>query len=311
MRRVANVHLLVVGVIVAVIGCHTDLGGDPEADTGAGLDAGLDATDPHDQAAPTPTMRVAAIQWDHTKDVATISILDMIKKAAAGGAELVVTPSEVGNIGSEPAPSVGDEPLAAGSAWKVGSIMYTMARAAVDNQITLVFTLWTVDSTTSPETSYHSSVAIDDKGKVIARHDQFHLSWLTEGTSLATSFFDYRGSKVGLMIGNDAVCLNILMVTTGCTQHHVDMLKKYLAAKPRVVLLHTNLYGGKDGYGSYPAWGFLVARALKAWLVVGNQRKEPYGKGGGIFKPDGSTLAFDQADKGPVVVFGNIPLPSS
>ena len=278
----------------------------PEADSSVAVKDSATAT----------TLKVAAIQYTSFDYILVSGCFDdvcglshYVREAAGKGAKLVVTPEYFqGKKGTDPAPARGDTP-AKDKRWKEGSAIHDLAALADELNITLVFALTTLDG----GKKHNTALAVDGEGKVLARHHKFQLfgtevSTYTAGASVEQSFFSTPAGLAGLMICADAQCIVTgLTVTADCTSHSVTLTKAYFARKPRLVLFSSFWSVGP----SNATWWSLavqkkVAKDGKVWLVAANTTKGD-GKGGGIWKPDGTKLATSEAVK-PTVVYGDIPL---
>ncbi len=308
-------------LLLALAGCDTTL--EAAADVVVNPDQGVDIGGGVDQLVPDqlpPTgLEVAAIQYypmQHAQvdDCGTsmCAIRHLVQEAAKEGARLVLLPDHVlGGVGSvDTMPLVGDKP-ATDSKYRQGSPVKAMALLADDEEVTLVFN---VNAGDQPAIKYHTSLAIDCSGKVIARHFKFQLlslgelGNLTAGTSVAESCFDTLAGKACMLAGMDAGCIvkDNKVGGTDCTQHGVDMLKDFAAHKPDIVLFAT----AWEATGANPVWQIpivmkKIATHFGAWVVGANITLSP-GQGGGIWKPDG-TPVDTYSGTTPKVVYGTIP----
>ena len=300
-----STSLLVFATAMMLSGCPSGDGDDPTADGSA----------PTPDSAVAATLMVAAIQYTSFDYILVSGCFDDVcglshyVRQAAGKAKLVVTPEYFqGKKGTDPAPAVGDRPVK-DTRWKKGSAIHDLAALADELNITLVFALTTVDS----GKKYNTALAVDSEGKVVARHFKYQLfgsevSSYTAGTTVNHSFFDTPAGRAGLMICADAQCVVTGMkVSQDCTSHAVKLTKDFFAKKPRLVLFSSFWSVGP----SNPTWWSLavqkkVAKDGKVWLVAANTTKGD-GKGGGIWKPDGTKLETTEAIK-PSIVYGAIPL---
>ncbi len=287
-------------------GCSSDDGKDPAADAG---------TSTPDAPAAT-TLKVAAIQYTSFDYILVAGCFDdvcglthHVRQAAKAGAKLVVTPEYFqGKNGAEPAPAVGDRP-AKDKRWKKEAAISALSALADELNITLVFSLTTVDG----GKKHNTALAVDSAGKVAARHFKFQLfgsevSSYTAGDTVAHSFFDTPAGRAGLMICADSQCVITGMnVTADCTAHALKLTKDFFAQKPALVLFSSFWSVGPKN----PTWWSLavqkkVAKDGKVWLIAANTTKGD-GKGGGIWKPDGTALETTDAVK-PSIIYGELPL---
>ena len=289
-----------------LMGCSSDDGQDP------GDDAGPVTPD----APAAIPLKVAAIQYTAFDFILVAGcfddvcgLTDYVRKAAKEGAKLVVTPEYFqGKEGTEPAPAVGDRP-AKDARWKKTAAISALSALADELNITLVFSLTTVDA----GKKHNTSLAVDGEGKVAARHFKYQLfgsevSSYTAGDTVAHSFFDTPAGRAGLMICADAQCVVTGMTTTtDCTAHALKLTKDFFARKPALVLFSSFWSVGPKN----PTWWSMavqkkVAKDGKVWLIAANTTKGD-GKGGGIWKPDGTALETTDEVK-PSIVYGDIPL---
>ncbi len=301
-----NRTLFILATALALCGCLSDDGDAPTADSGAVTP---------DSAAPT-SLEVAAIQYTSFDYILVSGCFDdvcglthYVREAAGKGAKLVVTPEYFqGKKGTDPAPAVGDTP-AKDARWKKGTAIHDLSALADELGVTLVFSLTTVDN----GKKHNTALAVDGGGKVVARHFKYQLfgsevSSYTTGADVAHSFFDTPAGKAGLMICADAQCIVTgLTVTQDCTSHAAKLTKDYFAQKPRLVLFSSFWSVGPKN----PTWWSMavqkkVAKEGKVWLIAANTTKGD-GKGGGIWKPDGTKLKTSEEVK-PNIVYGEIPL---
>ena len=265
---------------------------------------------------PATTLKVAAIQYTSFDYILVSGCFDdvcglthYIRQAASQGAKVVVTPEYFqGKSGSDPAPAVGDSPVK-DARWKKGTAIHDLAALADELEITLVFSL----TTETGGKKYNTALAVGRDGKVLARHYKFQLfgtevSTYTAGDSVLQSFFHTPAGLAGMMICADAQCMVTGLTTSAdCTGHAVKMTQDYFAKKPRLVLFSSFWSVGPKN----PTWWSLavqkkVARDGKVWLIAANTTKGD-GKGGGIWKPDGTALETTDEVK-PSIVYGDIPL---
>jgi len=322
--------------LMLLAGCDTKLEADPDVLVS---DQGVDQIAPDQGGGPDLTVadgplptayKVAALQYNETDQSSvsactsatdgTCGVVHFVKEAAQQGAKLVVVPSYATYpspllyvASPEALPAVGDAPLT-DSRWPADTLVHTMAQTAVDEQITLAFTAVTAEGNAPNQSIRNTVLVVDTNGKVLAVHNVFQYMsgsepWATEGTSLATSFYDSPIGKVGLLANADVQCIVTgMIVTTDCTQHARDMLLAFTQEKPDVVLLLTKWIGAAS-----PKWQALavfstVATAgLDAWVIAANQRQEPWGNGGGMWRPDGTEERTVKSAV-PTVVYADLPL---
>jgi predicted amidohydrolase len=319
---------LVAALLVAA--CSSEPGSKPDtrpdlARTDASADLRRDIASKPEALSPDVPQgyRVAAIQYGNG-DFASVAgctdnlcgIKHYVGEAAKSGAQLVLTPeyafqkeidalivSEV-----DPAPSIGDN-LASDAKWKIGSLIKAQAQLAVDNKITLVFEWPTKDGGGAV---HETAIAVDPTGKVIARHYKFQLygaetKHFVPGTSIEESIFTSTAGKAGILLGADVHCVNANMtVTNECTASALDMTTKFFAQPPTIVLFTTQWTVANTG-----AWGVhnvaqKMAKDRSAWVLCSNTTALP-GRGGGIWKPDGTAIEAITPDK-PAIVYATIPI---
>jgi predicted amidohydrolase len=282
----------------------------------------LDATPPVADQAPLTSYKVAAVQYGGEyaqvagcgNDLCALSSL--IKDARKNGAQLAVVPEySVDQSKSEAAPAVGASP-ATDATWAEGTIIKTFAKLAVEQKLTVAFNLITEDA----GKLYNTNLAIGADGKVLARHFKFQLfgseaSQLTPGPSIEHAFFQTPAGKAGLLVCADVQCIIVAAIsgkmveTQDCSALAISLLKDYfsVAKKPDLILLSSVWTVG----GATNPWGSLnvqsaVAKNGQAYVVAANTTGGQ-GKGGGIYKPDGTAIVQDASGK-PLVLYAEIPL---
>jgi predicted amidohydrolase len=327
--RSTRCTLLVTAALVALAGCKSS---DPEADAALPPADDLavvdlpgtppDAKPPAPDQAPRTSFKVAAVQYGGeysqisgcANDLCALS--SMIKDARKNGAELAVVPEySVDQSKSEVAPAIGEAP-AADAKWAEGTITKTFARLAVEQKLTVAFNLITEDG----GKLYNTNLAIGADGKVLARHFKFQLfgseaSQLAPGPSIDQSFFQTPAGRAGLLVCADVQCIVVASITgkmtetQDCSAHAITLIKDYFstAKKPDLILLSSVWTVG----GATNPWGSLnvqktVAKNGLVYVVAANTTGGE-GKGGGIYKPDGTAIVQDASGK-PLVLYAELPL---
>jgi predicted amidohydrolase len=270
---------------------------------------------------PLTAFKVAAIQYDGdfksvpgcSDDLCGISYF--IKEAKSQGAHLAVTAEyALGQTKLELLPTVGDQPIT-DSRWEAGSITKTLAKLALDLEMKLVFNLITKDASGS---KFNTSVAVDESGKVVARHRKFDLyggESVTSGTMIdADDFFQTPAGKTGMLICADVECLPngltcVAPTCPDCAPTSPDILKAFAAQKPAVILFSASwTVGGSGVWGSIPIQKS-IAKNFAAYVAASNTTGGQ-GRGGGIYKPNGDSFVVDSSGT-PVVLYAELPLKSS
>jgi predicted amidohydrolase len=321
---------LLAGLLALEGGCHR--GDDPQGDElldlgSAALEAGLsrDAS-PRDGApassrdsAESKTFRVAAVQYgkDDYASGCTTDVCSLVfygQQAKKGGARLVVFP-EYALYQKTPwdlPPAVGDTPIT-DSRWSDTAVIKPIAKMAADQKLYVVLNLKTQETVSGATKKYNSDVAFDTTGKVIALHHKFELysayekSTFTPGTSIEDSFFDTPAGKAGILICADIHCIVTGGATsTECSSTGAQMVSKFTAKKPAVVLLSNYWFTA----ASTTTWGALtvlktVATATSAYVVAANTTKGS-GYGGGVYGPTGKELA-SKVSTTASVVYADLP----
>lgn len=325
-HRIARNTLLAVVLVVAA-GCKSS---EPAADAAPPVDdlPTVDLAPPAPDSklspdqAPRTSFKVAAVQYGGeysqvagcTNDLCALSSL--IKDAKKNAAELAVVPEySVEQTKSESAPTVGDSP-ATDAKWAEGTITKTFAKLAAEQKLTIAFNLITEEA----GKLYNTNLAVGADGKVLARHFKFQLfgseaSQLTPGPSIDHAFFQTPAGKAGLLVCADVQCIIVASITgkmvetQDCSALAISLLKDYfsVAKKPDLILLSSVWTVG----GATNPWGSLnvqsaVAKNGQAHVVAANTTGGQ-GKGGGIYKPDGTAIVQDASGK-PMVLYAELPL---
>jgi predicted amidohydrolase len=299
----------------------------PVEDADASSEQPVAGPDLRPDSPPITSYKVAAVQYSNvaygkdcqaapgcTNDICALSYF--IKDARRNGAHLVLLPEDafdqVDTYDIETAPAVGDRP-GADARWKDGSITKTMAKLAVEQNMTVVFHLWT---DVGGDKARSSAVAIEGSGKVVARHDKFQLfgsseSFIEPGTTVATSFFPTPAGKAGMLVCADVQCLITGMQEgPSCTASANELLKQFfdvankMKNKPDLILFTELWMGTGSVWGAVPVQKSLAKNGAAYVVAANNTAGTP---GGGVFKPDGTALVIDQTGK-PMVLYAELPL---
>ena len=328
-------HLTIASMLLA--GCDTTLESDPDVlvsdlgldtvvapDQGGGADLPPADAQGADQLVPEAALRVGAIQLDRdgykdwepcsTSSDVTCTVQHYVKEASKQGAELILVPDYAfypsnGTGYTQLAPKVGDALL---TTTPSASILHIMAQLAVDESVILVFPVITQDGTGTSAKMYDTMLAIDNTGKVLAKHDKLQLygteTSLTEGSSVTDSCFDTRAGKACMLVGMDAGCIVKDMQTgNSCTQNAATLLGDLKAEQPDIVLF--SVYW-ENAWPTNPPWQILnvmqkTATTFNAWVVGANTTASP-GQGGGIWMPSGTPYTTSSANTANVQ-YGSIP----
>jgi len=235
-----------------------------------------------------PTVTVAAVQYadgraatvDPACGDANCAVEVLVRRAAAAGAELVVTPEyALGQAGVEASPRVGEVPSTGLSA--------RFATLADELDVYLVISL----VTGAAERPYNSQVAFGPDGAVRAVHHKFELfdhENLTMRAGTDVTAFDTPFGRVGLL-----VCADIY----GDPRLHARLTEELGAT---IVALSE-----RWTVAGAPRWAAAFARDWGVTVVAANGSGGE-GRGGGVFGADGRTLA---AGEGAAVVLADVPRP--
>lgn len=321
MTRSLSLGLLMAGVVVATGACKSNDATEPDAAVLEDLGPGGEAPPLSPDKGATPdrkvltSYKVAAVQYSSGSYTAVSGCKDdlcaftsYIKDAAKNGAQLVVFPEGTIDAPAEPAPAVGDAP-ATDSRWAEGTPLRTLAKAAIEQEITVAFN----DDCTDGGKHYNTNIALGPDGKVLARHYKFQLypgeeKYFTPGTSIEHSFFDTPAGRAGMMVCADAQCIVTgLAVTTDCTKEAVALLKDYFGSKKPQLLVFSEhwMVGGTGLWGAMPVQK-KMAKDGQVYLVAANNI-DGQGLGGGVYDPTGNALAQDSSGK-PAIVYAELPL---
>lgn len=228
-------------------------------------------------------VRVAAIQFngDATtvsatceKKEAACGLTHLAKRAADGGAKIVVAP-EYALGGIEPEPTVGETV----SKGQLGVVSAT----AAELDIYLVVNMLTQ---AAPKRRHNSLIAFAPDGTVVAKHHKVELyagekDDLTPGEDI--TFFTTPYGRVALMV---------------CADLYADpAFHERLAAESAEIVLVSSQWT----VDSAPRWQAAFARDWDVFVVAANS-STGQGRGGGIFDPSGKALARGHADDNAVVI---------
>lgn len=199
----------------------------------------------------------------------------LVDRAAAQGAALVVTP-EYGLDQDllEPDPQVGQDPCAAGSAG--GALVRAFSEQARQRSLFVVINLQTYSGSGAGKQIYNSQVALGPDGTVRAVHHKFEL---------------FAGESAKLTPGQGGTVFKAPFGTVGlliCADLYGDLrLHHELTHTRGARLVVVSSYWTAPGAAS---WQQHFARNWGVHVVGANTTAGP-GKGGGVFDPEGRTLA--------------------
>lgn len=235
-----------------------------------------------------------------------------VREAAANGAKIVVTPEyALGVRLPENEPAVGDLPRD-DVRWSDFTMLKPLSALANELNITLIATVATKKGTTI----HNTQIALDAAGRVVAVHHKFHLfgtnetSYLTAGTSVATSTFDTPLGKAGMLICADIQCV-VAGVGPDCAASELKLLADFAALGAKVVFFSAKWTVGQANGAASIWWPINVqkkyAEQAKTHVVAANTTLAP-GQGAGIFAPGGSTISSTEATQ-PSVIYAELPVP--
>ncbi|MCC6746054.1 MAG: carbon-nitrogen hydrolase family protein [Deltaproteobacteria bacterium] len=327
MRVRRAVRTLILAAIPMLCACSSSSGASsdgapPSGDARASRDGGAASDRGASPDAAATTFRVAGVQYadgDFSKVPGCgddlCGLTHFVKDAAKKGARLVVTPEyAIDQKTSEPAPAKGDA-LTTDARFTDGSILRTLGKLADELNVTLVFNLITQEGSGGAAKLHNTQVAVGPDGKVLARHYKFHLfggegKQLAPGTHVTENYFDTPVGKAGLLICADIQC-SVNGVGPDCAADEMKLLQEFVAQKPALALFSAYWTVGPANAGSSIWWPLNVqknfATQTKMFVVAANTTKAP-GAGGGIFDPEGATLASSELNT-PAVVLADLPLP--
>jgi predicted amidohydrolase len=284
-------------------GCEPDRSrGDDVRPSTLGLPTVTATAESATAATPPDTVRIAAVQYagqdassvdgrcDEEDALCAITVL--VRQAARGGAKLVVTPEyALGLDVPEVEPPVGFRPFEDPDRDRAGPAV-VLSKLARELRIFLVAAMRTsAPGDDGDESVFNAQLAFGPDGRVVGRHHKVVLyagerDELEAGADLGS--FDTPFGTVGLLI-----CADLY----GDPRLH-DRLTRERGA--RIITLSTMWTVERA-----TRWQAAFARDWNV-AVVGANGSTGAGRGGGIFGPDGRTLAIHESDE-PGVIVADVP----